>query len=472
MIVFSQLQEFLSNLPAFQTQAERMALISQTGFENLHNQIDWSGSAKTFTSGFLNLLIQEGQQTLFHFLTQLNADNTLLGKDQQDRLSKLSQAIQALTPEQWKAIQPETSIQKQTAETVFPVWNVHRRLFQVRNLPKEYVPRPNAFNQIKRLLLSYEEYQKATAITTALRGAGGFGKTTLALALCHDPEIQAAFPDGILWVELGEHPSGSLAVLNELCHVLEPAERDAFTLEEAQERWRGALEKRSCLLVIDDVWQTEALEELLKGGPRCGRLITTRNDQLLPDDAKRVWVDAMEPVEAMALLCEGVIDKWQHIQDPSVLEEVVIRQLGCWPLLVSLARGMLKNQMRLGKTPRQALARLQHAYDARGMVIFHLGDRNERQRNVDVCLDVSLRQLEEWVPAHYQARQRYLELAVFPEDTDIALSTLQIYWKGTGGLHEDEVEELCLHLSDLSFLLPRNPEHPAIRMHDVLRHST
>jgi hypothetical protein len=186
---------------------------------------------------------------------------------------------------------------------------VRRRLFQAPDLPKEYVPRPKAFDEIKRLLLAHAGNQ-TTAITTALRGAGGFGKTTLASALCHDPDIQAAFPDGILWVELGEKPPQSLALLNELLHALEPSVREAITLEDARDRWRHALGERAYLLVIDDVWQREAMEEVMKEGPRCGRLITTRNDQILPDAAKRVWVDAMESDEAMALLCRGWVQDW------------------------------------------------------------------------------------------------------------------------------------------------------------------
>jgi hypothetical protein len=33
----------------------------------------------------------------------------------------------------------------------------------------------------------------SVAITAALRGAGGYGKTTLAKALAHDPDIQDAY---------------------------------------------------------------------------------------------------------------------------------------------------------------------------------------------------------------------------------------------------------------------------------------
>jgi WD40 repeat protein len=347
--------------------------------------------------------------------------------------------------------------------------SVRRRLFQAPDLPKEYVPRPKAFDEIKRLLLAHAGNQ-TTAITTALRGAGGFGKTTLASALCHDPDIQAVFPDGILWMELGEKPPQSLALLNELLHALEPSAREAITLEDARDRWRHAVGERAYLLVIDDVWQREALEEVMKEGPHCGRLITTRNDQILPDAAKRVWVDAMESDEAIELLCRGWVQDWQQTLKRSVLEQVAIQQLGCWPLLLTLARSMLTTQVkRLGKTPEQALVLAQHAYKDRGMVAFHLGDQIERQRSADVCLEVNLRQLEEWVPPRYQARQRYLELAVFPEDTNISLSTLQTYWQGTGGLHTWETEELCLRLSDLSLVLPWNVKHGTVRLHDVLR---
>ncbi len=118
----------------------------------------------------------------------------------------------------------------------------HPRLFQARDLPKGYVPRSKAFNMIKHLLL-HQRGSQTTAITTALRGAGGFGKTTLALALCHDAEIQVAFPDGILWVELGEQQPRPLDVLNGVLASLEPSLSGAITLDEARSRWRMVLQR-------------------------------------------------------------------------------------------------------------------------------------------------------------------------------------------------------------------------------------
>ena len=57
----------------------------------------------------------------------------------------------------------------------------------VEDLPEDFVQRSCEFNKLVSCLLDCE------------RGAGGYGKTTLARALGHDDRIQEAFYDGILW---------------------------------------------------------------------------------------------------------------------------------------------------------------------------------------------------------------------------------------------------------------------------------
>ena len=64
--------------------------------------------------------------------------------------------------------------------------------------PADFVQRPVEFDALKKQLLNSKG--DAVAITAALRGAGGYGKTTLAKALAHDADIQDAYFDGILWV--------------------------------------------------------------------------------------------------------------------------------------------------------------------------------------------------------------------------------------------------------------------------------
>jgi hypothetical protein len=78
--------------------------------------------------------------------------------------------------------------------------------FMAPDLPESFVQRPREFEQLIAQLVE-EERENPIAITTALQGAGGYGKTTLAIALCHDDRVIEAFNDGILWVTLGQSPN-------------------------------------------------------------------------------------------------------------------------------------------------------------------------------------------------------------------------------------------------------------------------
>ena len=80
---------------------------------------------------------------------------------------------------------------------------IERIPFMVDDLPPTFVPRPLEHEALAGLLLD-DRGEGPVAVTTALHGAGGFGKTTLARAVCHDDRVIAAFKDGILWVTLGD----------------------------------------------------------------------------------------------------------------------------------------------------------------------------------------------------------------------------------------------------------------------------
>jgi hypothetical protein len=201
----------------------------------------------------------------------------------------------------------------------------------------------------------------------------------------------------------------------------------AVTLEEVRDRWRTALSERVCLLVIDDAWQAAALEPLLEGGAQCVRLITKRNDQMLPEETERVWVDEMLPEEAIAVLHRGLPDEVQ--QSPVYLPrlEALAKQLGYWPLLLTLAHSMLTSFVKRGQNIEKALTNIEKAYQTRGVTAFHQENADERQQTADACLEVSLRHLKKITPPHYDATTRYHELGVFLKDTDIPLTTLHTY---------------------------------------------
>ncbi len=171
--------------------------------------------------------------------------------------------------------------------------------FMAPDLPETFIQRPDEFGRLKNLLLSPDRNQPV-AITTALSGAGGFGKTTLAAALCQDEDIIENFDDGVLWVPLGQNPSvlGSLVTV----YAALTGERPGFASEQDAAFHLGQkLEDRTCLLVIDDVWDESHLRPFQRGGKGCGRLFTTRNAEIA-SNAQPVNVDEMLESESLTLL--------------------------------------------------------------------------------------------------------------------------------------------------------------------------
>ena len=152
--------------------------------------------------------------------------------------------------------------------------------FMCKDLPPDFVPRPNEFEALIRELLD-EKREEPLAITAALRGADGYGKTTMTMALCHDERLLDVFDDGILWVTLGENPGNLVGKLEDLIYTLSEKRPGFTSIDAASTHFAALLEDRDMLLMIDDVWDSTHLEPFLQGGKRCARLVTTRNEQLL-----------------------------------------------------------------------------------------------------------------------------------------------------------------------------------------------
>jgi NB-ARC domain/TIR domain len=158
--------------------------------------------------------------------------------------------------------------------------------------PGDFVARPLEFDALKKELLNNKG--DAIAVTAALKGAGGYGKTTLARKLAHDADIQDAYFDGILWVELGEKPTNLLSILSDLVEILTGDRPGLENSNIAASKLAEALGDRRILIIVDDVWREQDLRPFLRGGPNATRLITTRIDNVLPANAFRLPVDAMQ----------------------------------------------------------------------------------------------------------------------------------------------------------------------------------
>ncbi len=333
--------------------------------------------------------------------------------------------------------------------------------FMAEDLPEDFVVRLAEFDSLVNLLID-QRHSEPIAITAALRGAGGYGKTTMAKALCHNEAIQDTFDDGILWVTLGENPSDLTKRVEDLIYALS-GELPGFTnLEAAIARLTDLLADRDILIVIDDVWNNAHLRPFLQGGPRCARLITTRNLDLLPGNAQKIHVDAMRQEEAVALLSAGLAERDDF---PAVLAALnaLARRLGNWPLLLKLVNGVLRNRTSSGESLETAINFANRAMDKQGLVAFDERDASVRSHAVSKTLGATLELLST------NDRARYYELVIFPEDVNIPLVTLEKLWGKTGGLDELETEKLCNHLYQLSLLQSFDLAVRCIGLHPLLR---
>jgi WD40 repeat protein len=328
--------------------------------------------------------------------------------------------------------------------------------FMADDLPPDFVPRPVEFERLLSLVLNREQGEPI-AITAALRAAGGYGKTVLARALCHHEDIQNAFDDGILWVTLGQNPGDLTGRVEDLIYLLSGRRPGFAGIEAATAMLVDLLADRDVLIVLDDAWDAAHLRPFLQGGPRCARVITTRVLDAVPADAGRVDVDAMRQDEALALVGHGLADGFA----PGL--RALGSRLGEWPLLLKLANAALRDRVRSGQTLDAALAYVNHALDRRGLTFFDARDSAARHLAVAKTIELSLEPLSE------HERARFTELAVFPEDVDIPLPTLEKLWARTGGLDDLDTESLCERLYRLSLALAFDPAQRFIRLHDVIR---
>jgi WD40 repeat protein len=296
---------------------------------------------------------------------------------------------------------------------------------------------------------------------TGVHGTGGFGKTTLAVWLCHQEQARRRFPGGLLWVTVGEHAAGPdlASKVNDLVGQLTGV-RSTYTDPEQAGLYLGQLldaQPDPVLLVVDDVWSEPQLEPFRCGGERCRRLVTTRNPWILPAGSVRFPVDLMSIDEAARLLTRDLPEA-----DPGAVA-AVLAGTGRWPVLLGLANRAAVKATAWGMTATGSLRQIADRLAGEGPATFDPADPQQRSRAVGATVRAGLHLLP---PA---TGQRFAELAIFAEDAPISVVTLELLWGATGGLSPNDVHRSCQALAELSLVLEYRLEAGTIRLHDVIR---
>ncbi|MBU7027013.1 MAG: tetratricopeptide repeat protein [Theionarchaea archaeon] len=207
--------------------------------------------------------------------TQLESMLTEAAADKDEEIIKTAQKLMALVNPRKAAmgeydVQIHGSVQEVIAFVVRD-GEQHRVPFLVPPRPSyNLIGRDNLLVNLKQQLISGEN--------VALYGLPGVGKTSLAVELAHDSEIRKQFQDGVLWAGLGQK-GDVLSHLGTWGALLGIPYHEIAKLPRVGDRARvvrAAIGMRRMLLVIDDVWETKAAQDLKVGGPNCAHLVTTR----------------------------------------------------------------------------------------------------------------------------------------------------------------------------------------------------
>lgn len=177
----------------------------------------------------------------------------------------------------------------------------------------------------------------------ALHGLPGAGKTSLAVELAYDDEIQREYEDGVLWAGLGQTPNLN-SVLSAWAEELQIDPQIVSSRDTLPERIiliRSAIGLRKLLIVVDDAWTIEAALALKLGGPNCGYLLTTRQANLAVEFAglSVFRVEELNEEDGLALLKEYAPVAVET--DPQLARELV-RSVGALPLALVLMGSYLQ----------------------------------------------------------------------------------------------------------------------------------
>ena len=242
------------------------------------------------------------------------------------------------------------------------------------------------------------KYQTTLTIT----GAGGFGKSTSVISLCHHHIVQEQFTDGFVFIELGPQATDPSIKLSQLYHLLTGEYLKQCDINHAEQEINQLTSNyyRNLLVIIDDVWHVEDAEPLVKAFSNCKIILTARKndiEQYIPSK-KSVTIGPMTEEEAISLLTSGVIDSSQLSQEDVSLLNEISQDVHLWPLLLSLIRGQLSHNLKQHHLSyHKAIQNVQAKLHHKGLTAFDKNNietmKKGRKLAVKACIEITFESL-------------------------------------------------------------------------------
>ncbi|XP_059316043.1 putative late blight resistance protein homolog R1A-10 [Lycium ferocissimum] len=267
----------------------------------------------------------------------------------------------------------------------------------------------------------------------SIAGMGGIGKSTFANKMFSDPLIVSFF-DVRGWINL----SKDYNIRKMLLSLLQVTIREKEDKEDLHEKTddilaeilQKSLKGRRYLIVVDDIWSTEAWDEIRLWFPECCKrsriLLTTRDMKVAqyasyPEDPFPMRF--LEPEESWNLFCQKAFSKKDCPTEFENVAKVVVENCNGLPLMISVVAGTLSSKRSLDEWRKVAES------------VNSLVNLDDYQRCSGV-LALSYNHL----PSHLKAC--FLYFGVFPKAKEISVKKLIRLWVAEGLLELKGVEGL------------------------------
>ncbi|XP_057804252.1 putative late blight resistance protein homolog R1A-10 [Salvia miltiorrhiza] len=327
------------------------------------------------------------------------------------------------------------------------------------------------FDDKEGKIISYLLEPKQELDVISITGMPGLGKTTLAWKVFKNEHIiKREFPNRI-WIYVTQTPNIRdvfLNILKEFTSEDMSGLSDRALIETVQQY----LKERKFLLVLDDVWTTEAWDAI--------RAVLSKSNNmskvLLTSREKGVGAKACQPRQPYELPFLNDDQSWELLQyevygklnecpdDLRVVGECIAHKCDGLPLSIVVIGGILLDQC----TKDEEISKIREAW-------------SNVSNDVSAFLKRDLKKVSDIVELSYNRlpddlRDCFLYLAVFPEDYEISAWTLTRLWIAEGFIQGQNLEETAeenlkdLINRNLVMVSKRNArgEVKTCRIHDVI----
>ena len=260
-------------------------------------------------------------------------------------------------------------------------------------LPQNYICRPKLLDELVQKMLSNKPDPSSLSVAATITGARGFGKTTLAKALCHDPQIIKSFQDGFIFVELGPKATNPVSNLNKLYSLLTSKKLEQDNIESLVMELRHTTGAyfHNLLVILDDVCEANDAIPYVKAFSNCSIVLTTQLDNISQVISARIElkVSEMEIDEAIALINGASIKR----NDVSIMVSSLAKDLHCCPLLLCLANSQVNHFQKQQQTPEDgAISLTKKRLQEKNLAAFNQSTDKDQHRKTAVraCVDLSL----------------------------------------------------------------------------------